>query len=86
MTRFQPPDREPLESGLRELVPAPPHGDGSPVEYLTTDPGESGEIYQDEPPCPRCRRGFLVREFVPGGEMLTCAGGCGARFWLDRPR
>lgn len=38
----------------------------------------------NQPPCPRCKKPFLVREIVKGGEMLTCTAGCGARFWLDR--
>ena len=58
----------------------PPEG----VEILHSDPGEGHEEYQDQPVCPRCKKPFLVREIVRGGEMLTCTAGCGARFWLDR--
>lgn len=57
------------------------------VHYLVEDPGENGECYLDEPPCPACHHGWLMRDIVDGGEMLTCTGtaGCGRRFWLDRP-
>lgn len=60
----------------------------APVQYLDEDPGEWGEVYLDEPPCPECGHGYLVRDVVDGGEMLTCTGtaGCGQRFWLDRPK
>lgn len=80
---MNPPLEQPAEHGMRELEIAQ-HGHHERVEYLAKDPGEQGEIYLDEPPCPRCHRGTLTREFGRTGEMLTCRNGCGARFWLDR--
>lgn len=82
---FDAPRDGAFEHGMRELdAPLPQHGHHlTPVEYITHDPGEMGEVYLDEPPCPSCRHGTLTREYNANGQMLTCRNGCSARFWMD---
>ena len=65
----------------------------SRVIVLTSDPGEvEGKPYIDEPTCPECERGRLIRE--PASEYdvtkLTCTAyrgsageNCGAVFQLE---
>lgn len=81
---FDAPYNGAFESGMRELdAPLPQHGHHTPVEYITHDPGEVGEVYLEEPPCPACQKGTLTREYNAHGQMLTCRNGCSQRFWLD---
>lgn len=84
MNVFDAPHDGAFESGMRELdSPLPQHGHHLPVEYITHDPGEVGEVYLEEPPCPSCHHGILTREYNAHGQMLTCRNGCSARFWMD---
>jgi len=66
------------------------------VIILTRDPGDLNDgVYLDEPPCPECRRGRLIRE--PASEYdvvkMTCTAyvnlegeNCGQIFQLEPKR